>query len=199
MHSRGTARLTIDHERHDSKMTVDSRYSVRQLANSDASRYRDLMLDAYENFSEAFTSTANERRGKSLSWWEERIASDDGTSVVFGAFDGDELIGTAGIEYETRDKTKHKSLLFGMFVRPAYRGHGIGRALIDAALGHARSRPGALVMLLSLTGGNAAAQRLYESCGFATFGVEPMGLCIDGAFRAKVHMWRTVATSATDR
>ena len=85
MHSRGTARLTIDHERHDSKMTVDSRYSVRQLANSDASRYRDLMLDAYENFSEAFTSTANERRGKSLSWWEERIASDDGTSVGFGA------------------------------------------------------------------------------------------------------------------
>lgn len=174
-------------------MTAPCRYPVRQLATGDTFRYRDVMLDAYENFSEAFTSTANERCEKSLSWWKGRVASDDGTSVTFGAFDGDELVGTAGIEYETRDKTKHKSLLFGMFVRPDYRGHGIGRALIDAALDHARARPGSRVTRLALTGGNASAQRLYESCGFATFGVEPMGLCIDGDFRAKVHMWRTVA------
>ena len=174
-------------------MTAPFHNAIRQLTTSDAGPYRDLMLDAYENSSEAFTSTASERREKTLQWWEKRVASDDGTSVTFGAVDGDELIGTAGIEYETRDKTKHKSMLFGMFVRPDYRGHGIGRALIDAALDHARSRPGSLVMLLTLTGGNAPAQRLYESCGFATFGIEPMGLCIDGAFREKVHMWRAVA------
>jgi RimJ/RimL family protein N-acetyltransferase len=180
-------------------MTHDGGYSARRLLSSDAPCYRDLMLHAYENFSEAFTSTANERRAKSLSWWEERIASDDGSSVGFGAFDGEEMVGTAGIEYETRDKTKHKSLLFGMFVRPEYRGHGIGRALIDAALDHARSRPGSLVMQLALTGGNVSAQRLYEACGFTTFGVEPMGLCIEGGFRAKVHMWRAVAASVTER
>lgn len=170
---------------------------VRLLLPGDASSYRDLMIEAYEKFAEAFTSTAEERRAKSLSWWAERIASDE-TSVAFGAFDGDALVGTAGVEYETREKTKHKSMLFGMFVLPGYRGRGIGRALIEAALDHARARPGSRVMRLTLTGGNATAQRLYESCGFATFGIEPMGLCIDGQFRAKVHMWRTVARVEVD-
>ena len=180
-------------------MTAPLHYPVRPLAASDAAGYRDLMLDAYENSSEAFTSTASERRDKTTQWWEQRIANDDGTSVAFGAFDGDQFIGTAAIEYETREKTKHKSLLIGMFVRPDYRGRGIGRALIKAALDHARSRPGSLVMCLTLTGGNAAAQRLYQSCGFATFGIEPMGLCIDGRFREKVHMWRTVAHTEVAR
>ena len=166
---------------------------IRQLVAEDAPRYRMLMLDAYERFADAFTSTAAERSAKPMSWWAERIADPHGNSVAFGAFVDGELVGTSGLEFETRDKTRHKSLLFGMFVLPEQRGHGLGRSLVNAALRHAQSRPGSVLMQLVLTGGNAPAQRLYESCGFAVFGIEPMGLCIDRGYRDKVHMWRQVA------
>lgn len=182
---------------------IDGSVIVRRLTPRDAAAYRTLMLDAYTRDAEAFTSTAGERQGQPLQWWAERIASDDGTSVAFGAFDdtarsdttrsdSGALIGSAGLEFETRDKTRHKSLLFGMFVQPEHRGRGIGRALIEAAIAHARARPGSVVMNLALTGGNDAALKLYQSCGFETYGIEPMGLRIDGGYRGKVLMWRRV-------
>ena len=171
-----------------------SQVEIRQLVAADALRYRTLMLDAYERFSEAFTSTADERRTKPVAWWEKRIADPEGNSVAFGAFVDGEMVGSAGLEFETRDKTRHKSLLIGMLVLPEQRRRGLGHALVNAALDHARSRPGAVVMRLALTGGNTSAQKLYESCGFSVFGIEPMGLCIDGGYRDKVHMWRPIAS-----
>ena len=175
-------------------MTTGNRMDVviRQLTQQDASAYRTLMLDAYARFSDAFTSTAEERQAKPLDWWGERIANPDGTSVAFGAFAGGALIGTVGLEFETRAKTRHKSLLFGMFIEPGHQGMRLGKELVEAALDHARTRPGSIVVQLMLTDGNETAQRLYESCGFTTFGIEPMGLFSDGVFRSKVHMWRRV-------
>ena len=170
---------------------------IRQLTQHDASAYRALMLDAFARYSDAFTSTAEERQSKPLGWWEERIANPDGTSVAFGAFAGDALVGSVGLEFETRDKTRHKSLLFGMFIQPGHRGLGLGKGLVEAALDHARMRPGSVVVQLTLTGGNDTAQRLYESCGFATYGIEPMGLFSDGVFRSKVHMWRRLDRAET--
>ena len=166
---------------------------IRQLVAEDAPCYRMLMLNAYERFADAFTSTAAERSTKPMSWWAERIADPDGNSVAFGAVVDGDLVVTSGLEFETRDKTRHKSLLFGMFVLPERCGRGLGRSLVNAAVRHAQSRPGSVVIQLVLTGGNAPAQRLYESCGFTVFGIEPMGLCIDGGYRDKVHMWRQVA------
>ena len=37
---------------------------------------------------------------------------------------------------------------------------------------------------------NRPAVALYESCGFQTFGVEPMAIATPQGLLAKVHMWR---------
>ena len=50
-----------------------------------------------------------------------------------------------------------------MFVSEAARGLGAGKALVEAALVAARSRPGVLVVTLSVTEGNLPAIALYES------------------------------------
>ena len=52
-----------------------------------------------------------------------------------------------------------------LYVRPARRGCGLGRALMDAALKEARRR-GADTMDIGVDGSDLTARRLYESLGF---------------------------------
>ena len=162
---------------------------VSALTAEDVPRYRALMLHAYEAAADAFTSTAEERAKEPLSWWAKRIADPTGLSVAFGAFEGSDLVGTVTVEFAAKPKTKHKALLIGMFVLESARGLGAGKALVGAALSAARQRPGTLVATLTVTEGNAPAIRLYESCGFQAFGVEPMAIATPGGFKGKVHMW----------
>ena len=165
---------------------------IRQLTPLDASAHRALMLEAYEKYPQAFTTSHAERVGLPLSYWAERLApGDPAPTVVFGAFDaGGRLAGVAGLNVpETRIRSRHKGLLFGMYVAPSARRHGAGRQLVQAVLDAARARPDLRLVQLTVTEGNDSAQALYERCGFKTFGVEPMAVCVDGRYFGKVHMW----------
>ena len=61
-----------------------------------------------------------------------------------------------------------------LYVVPARRGEGIGRALLDAAIELARDR-GADYMCLATSEGDVAARSLYESSGFSHREGEPEG------------------------
>lgn len=162
---------------------------VTRLVASDAQRYRALMLHAYATAPDAYTSTPEERAAEPESWWVRRIADAKGLSEAYGAFIDDDLVGTVTVEFAAKPKTRHKAHLIGMFVSEAARGLGAGRALVHAALSAASARPGVLVVTLTVTEGNLPAVALYESCGFSSFGIEPMAIATPGGFRAKVHMW----------
>lgn len=154
-----------------------------------AAEYRALMLRAYADDPTTFTSTVAEREPLPLSWWETRTRND----IVLGAFDSDRLVGVAGLRQGRRERTDHKSTLFGMFVLPSHRGSGIGRSLVDEVLDHARSTPSLRVVQLTVTASNDAAVRLYERCGFVTFGSEPYAVRVGDGFITKVHMWCDVS------
>src|SRR5437763_13819870 len=64
----------------------------------------------------------------------------------------------------------HVLAIRGLAVHPARQRRGVGRQLVEACIGQARSR-GARKLSLRVLGGNAAARRLYESCGFVVEGV----------------------------
>jgi RimJ/RimL family protein N-acetyltransferase len=130
---------------------------IAALDAQDALRYRALMLHAYEAAADAFTSTPQERAAEPLSWWVARLADPQGLSHAFGAFLGDELLGTVTLEFSAKPKTRHKAHLIGMFVAQAARGQGAGRALLQAAMRLAGDRPGVRVVTLTVTEGNAPA------------------------------------------
>ncbi|WP_439607000.1 GNAT family N-acetyltransferase [Hydrogenophaga sp.] len=166
---------------------------VALLQPSDAPRYRLLMLEAYELATDAFTSTAEERVAEPESFWVRRIADPSGMSMAFGAFAGQELVGTVALEFSAKPKTRHKAHVIGMYVVPRARGTGAGRALIEACIRYASGKEGILVLNLTVTEGNAPAVGLYQSAGFVAFGTEPMAVSTPGGFRAKVHMQRVIA------
>lgn len=163
---------------------------VQPLSAEHAAQYRALMLHGYEHEPDAFTAAPGERADLPLAWWEQRIEGPRQSAAAFGAFGNGQLVGSVALEFSIRPKTNHKAHLIGMYVLQAWRGRGIGRLLLDLALGYARRRTGVEVVTLTVTEGNAAAIALYEAAGFRSFGVEPMAMRTPAGYQAKVHMWR---------
>lgn len=161
------------------------------------------MLEGYELHPDAFGSSAAERAALPLTWWEERLVPDPvvpgsgSASLVLGAFEDEELAGVVGLAFETREKTRHKALLFGMYVPPKFRRLGLGRRLVLAALKEAQDR-GLRLVQLTVSETNQAARTLYEQCGFMEFGLEPLAMAFGGELIAKVHMWCDLGVSSEE-
>jgi GNAT superfamily N-acetyltransferase len=158
------------------------------LTPDDASAYRELLLEAFDQAPDAFITTSAERRAEPGSWWIKRIGSAEGLATSFGAWDAADLVGTVALDYSAKPKTCHSALVLGMYVRPSHRGKGIGLALLKAAIKAASSRPDVLVLTLTFTEGNDPALRLYESAGFAIWGTQPHAIRVESGLKGKVHM-----------
>jgi len=159
-------------------MTTPS--TIRLLGPADAADYRPLRLQALRDHPEAFGASHEDEAARSLDMTARRL--DGGPlNCVFGAFAGENLIGTAGFIVPDRSpKSRHKGLLVGVHVAPAHRGHGLGRALVTAVIDHARAH---VVLLQAGVGvANTPALRLYESLGFRHYGREDKALRVDGVF-----------------
>lgn len=161
---------------------------VSALTAADAVAYRALMLEAYEQAADAFTTTAAEREAESESWWIKRIGSVDGLATSFGAWKDRSLVGTVALEYSAKPKTSHSALVLGMYVQPQERGKAVGLALLNAAIAAASARSGILCLNLTLTEGNAPALRLYRSVGFVDWGTQPQAIRTDSGLKGKIHM-----------
>jgi ribosomal protein S18 acetylase RimI-like enzyme len=158
------------------------------LTAAHAAPYRELMLEAYVQAADAFTSTAEERAREPLSWWVNRIAAPSGLGQAFGVFQDQALVGTVALEYSAKPKTQHAALLIGMYVRPEARRLGAAALLMKAALAAAAERPGVEIVRLTVTEGNEPALRLYRSVGFRAWGTEPDAIRTPTGDKGKVHM-----------
>ena len=176
---------------------------IRRLTPADAPAYRVLRLRALREHPQSYTSSFDEEQGKPLANYEQRLAG--ATQCKFwGAFmhapphadphDGPVLAGVVGLEREQRAKSRHKALVIGMYVASEQARQGLARALLDALLADARAS-GVALLVLTVTRGNAGAERLYLDAGFASFGVEPGAIKVDNQFLDKNHMFLRLAPS----
>jgi ribosomal protein S18 acetylase RimI-like enzyme len=143
---------------------------TRRLSGADAGVFQTLRLEALEHHPAAFAATPEEEAGRSL----EEVALRLETGAVFGAFVDGRLAGSAGFVRPERIKKCHKGVLWGVYVRPEVRGQGLGRALVENVIAHARERVEQLHATVSTT--NQAARELYRQLGFQIYGLEPRGL-----------------------
>jgi RimJ/RimL family protein N-acetyltransferase len=93
--------------------------------------------------------------------WDERAAH-------LIALEGDHVVGGLSIQRDDHPATRHVATL-GMFVVRSHRGRGIGTALMDEALGWARSF-GIERVELTVYPHNEAAIALYRKFGFGEEG-----------------------------
>ncbi len=159
---------------------------IRRLTPADAPAYREVRLRALRDHPEAFNSSFEEEALKPPAYSAERLG-DASPAIYWGAFANGELVGTVGLDRETRFKNRHKASVIGMYVAPEVARQGVGRALLAALLAQARALQLEL-LVLTVTEGNQGAQQLYLQAGFKSFGREPRAIKVNHQYFDKNHM-----------
>ncbi|MCR0981310.1 GNAT family N-acetyltransferase [Roseomonas populi] len=81
---------------------------------------------------------------------------------LFAAWRRDDLAGIVGLSIDPYAGDRGTARLRRLYVAPAHRGRGVGRALVDAAT-EAAAEHGFKLLRVRSPGG---ARRFYEACGF---------------------------------
>ena len=155
---------------------------VRLLTCADAQAYKDIRLEGLRQNPEAFASTFEDEHGQPLDWFADRIKQ----SPIFGAMLAQKLVGVVGLRGRADAKQRHKAMIWGMYVRPSARQHGIGERLIDAAVAYAPDHVEQLQ--LAVVTENEAARRLYAKAGFIEYGHQINALKHGGRYYDDVLM-----------
>ncbi|WP_052731090.1 GNAT family N-acetyltransferase [Spirosoma radiotolerans] len=89
-----------------------------------------------------------------------------------------ELAGVVSFEREgqTRQKFRHKGLLFGMYVAEEYSGQHLGRLLLEETIRRVRLVSDIEQINLTVIATNHRARSLYEKLGFTSFAYEKNAL-----------------------
>lgn len=114
------------------------------------------------------------------------LARDD--AAVVGERVNGVLGAVAGIAREEALKRRHIAVIWGVYVRPAVRGMGLGRKVVAHAIEVARSWPEIASLHLAVSSNAPQAKRLYESLGFVEWGYEPDAIRIEGRSFGEHHM-----------
>ena len=141
--------------------------TVRRILASEWRSLRSLRLEALQNSPRSYGSTyAGEMMRTDEEWHERAAAGAAGAAevAVVAVVDG-AWVGMARGYLELA--VAH---LIAVYVKPAWRGRGVGHRVSEAVVEWARER-GAPEIRLSVSDWNEGARRVYERLGFAPTGV----------------------------
>jgi RimJ/RimL family protein N-acetyltransferase len=158
--------------------------TIRILTPDDAEIFNELRLRALTEFPAAFGMSVEEM--PTVEVMRTRLAGEN--LWIFGAFDGDQLVGMIGLHRFELKKMQHKAEIWGMFVAPEQQGLGLGKVLLEVAIDQARNTHGIEQLLLTVAGYNQNAKYLYASLGFEAWGFEPRAVKLEGEYYDDVQM-----------
>lgn len=161
---------------------------IRALEPTDAAAYQATRLRALREDPDAFLSSYEEEQHQTLDETRARIETLRAAGgAIFGAFDGDRLVGLTGLAPARHQKARHRITVWGVWVEAAARRRGLSRALLEAALADARGRGFELAELTVATT-MTAARALYEKAGFLTVATLGRAMKVEDRYIDEVMM-----------
>ena len=145
---------------------MPKRIECRGMGPADAQIYQTLRLEGFRLEPRGFRYTPEDEANLPLADVEARLRRDH----VVGAFAENALVGVGGLAFSNGLKTEHKALLYGMYIRNAFRGAGVGDSIMEQLMHVARGR--VEIVTLTVVSQNTRARGFYERWGFRAYGVE---------------------------
>jgi len=171
--------------------TPKGTFTIRRACVDDAAALRELRLEALVGHPEAFAADYAATAADSVETWSRLVANYavDAKGVVCVAAADDCLIGMLGLVRGHWPKTRHAGTLWGVYVRPDWRGLRVAEALLQECSAWAQAQ-GLALLKLAVTTTNIPAIRCYARCGFTVYGVDPQVIYTNGTFYDELLMAR---------
>jgi ribosomal protein S18 acetylase RimI-like enzyme len=155
---------------------------IRKLEPRDTDAYRALWLKGITEHCEFFRIAPEDDIPTGIP---TRFQPD---SFTLGALSGQNLIGIVSFECESRTKSRHKGLIFRMFIHPEAAGQGVGKAMLKHLIVLAKDLGDLRYLYLTVLESNTRAIKLYTSMQFVEFAREPGGVLIGDRYVDELQM-----------
>ena len=109
---------------------------IRLLTSDDADAWSERRIEALTAHPLLFGAPPPADAARVVEFFRTQLARTD--CAILGAYEAARLNGIVGVLRESGAKERHKAVIWGMYVVPAARYRGIGRALLAAAVDEAR-------------------------------------------------------------
>jgi GNAT superfamily N-acetyltransferase len=168
---------------------------VRRLTAPDARQSLDALAEVLADCVEGGASVsfmAPFPKSAAAAFFEKLLPEiERGDRILLAAYDGSKLIGTVQVVIATPPNQPHRGDVAKLLVLRSARGQGVATFLMQHAEDHARGAGKSLLVLDTVTGGDA--ERLYERLGWTRVGVIPnYALFPDGRFCDTTVFWKAL-------
>jgi ribosomal protein S18 acetylase RimI-like enzyme len=145
-----------------------TKFEIAEIKSEQIKQYRDFLNFGLKDDEESFRMTIDDDFNAPFP------TKDQLDSFTLGAYFEGELAGIVSFERDgaSREKLRHKGVLFRMYVSKKFRGRGVAKKLIEALIVRVKTTTDIEQINLTVISNNANAKKLYEKLGFIAFGLE---------------------------
>lgn len=165
----------------------DPGFEIRAIAPEELDAWWNLRLRGLRAYPDAFGADYETSRKRGSGQYEPSTV-EGGINRLFGAFMQDgTLVAQAAVSTGV-GKRSHIAAIYSVHTDAAWRGRGLSKALIAAAIDHCRSFPHIRQVALSVNAQNYPAIAVYIGAGFVAWGTEPRAIATSDGFHDEMHM-----------
>ena len=158
--------------------------TLRRLVADDVSTFRALRFKALAEHPRAYLQTYEEESTRPMAFHAHMIDN----HIIMGAFQGYLMLGYTIMSLNVHSKMKHKGIVWGAYVRPAFRNDDLAKQmrlkLFDVA-----KEMGLKMCTSTIVANNPAALKVHQSVGYIEMFRETDGVQhLDGTFDDLIHL-----------
>ncbi|NBX02506.1 MAG: GNAT family N-acetyltransferase [Alphaproteobacteria bacterium] len=160
--------------------------AIRLLTPEDVAIFQALRLRGCREEPHAFLEDVDDLAQKPTEHFLRHFKN----GWIAGAFMDGELVGSSGLYIHQGKKLQHKGTVWGVYVIPEARGHGLAKKLIEIVVEEAK-KAGLELVTISTNIQNPITVGIYQKLGFIPCGIEMHILKLaDGSYIDDVQMIR---------